>query len=82
MLAHYFHALGHACKFVHRCENLYKIGPRTVLTGYVSSRLFKENLKRKHPHGGGASCSSETKVKQEDADSLPPPLCEDDDDFW
>ena len=28
MLVHYFHALGHACKFVLRCKNLYRIGPK------------------------------------------------------
>ena len=27
MLTHYFHALGHVCKFFLRCKNLYRIGP-------------------------------------------------------
>ena len=69
-------------------KNAYKSGAQyTIIIWCFSMRvlhpclehdvaLFKENLKRKHPHSG-----SETKVKEEDADSLPP-LCEDDDDFW
>ena len=35
--AHYFYALGHACKFVLRCKNLYRIGPRLGLGGVARS---------------------------------------------
>ena len=40
MLAHYFHALGHPCKFVLRCKNLYRIGPSYVyfqINGYYGA---------------------------------------------
>ena len=40
MLAHYFCALGHACKFVLRCENLFRIGP-WIEFNYCSASLHQ-----------------------------------------
>ena len=39
-LAQYFHALGHVCKFVLRCKNLYRIGSVLVNFYNCSNSLF------------------------------------------
>ena len=52
MLVHCFHALGHFCKFVRRCKNLYRIGPwctSTVTHVPIQSQSQIQNLNYDQP---------------------------------
>ena len=51
MLAHCFHALGRVCKFVLRCKNLYRIGPRSLQS--ILAQIFLPAV-----FGAGTGCGA------------------------